>query len=135
MVAGVGGAILVVVTLLLVLAWRRRQAAPTTPRGPEEWWARLRERLAEHGVVWSDATTPRQAARLVRERLPAVHLADPHDLTEARGALDNLVAAVETDRYTTRPPTWTAEELSAWVTAVERPLVGTVTADGPPPRS
>ena len=134
-VAGVGGAILVVVALLAVLAWRRRQAAPTIPRGPEEWWARLRERLAEHGVVWSDATTPRQAARMVRERLPAVDLADPHDLTEARGALDNLVAAVETDRYTTRPATWTAEELSAWVAAVERPMITTITAEEPPPRS
>jgi transglutaminase-like putative cysteine protease len=132
--AGVGGAILVAVALLLVLAWRKRLLTPTTPRGPEEWWARLRERLAEQGVVLTDAMTPRQAARVVRERLPAVDVADPHDLTEARGALDNLVAAVETDRYTTRPATCTAEELSEWVAAVERPMVATVTSDGPPAR-
>ena len=97
--------------------WLRRRRRPGEPRGPDEWWARLREVLSGYGVVWSDATTPRQAARIVREGYPR-----GADVGESSTALDALVAAVENERYAPRLDPWTTEELRAWVTEVERPL-------------
>jgi transglutaminase-like putative cysteine protease len=131
-VVGVVGVVVLALAVLVVLVVRRRRRGAGNPQGPEEWWAALRERLAGHGVVWTDATTPRQAAMVVRERLPRPDLADPAELAHARGALTDLVAAVETERYTTRTPSWSAEELSAWVAAVERPLTSTITTNGEP---
>ena len=123
------GAALLVGALGLLL-WRRRHRHRRLPHGPEEWWARLREDLAEHGVRWTDATTPRQAAHLVRTSRA---LSDPlvgqrgagpdvQVLLEAEAALERLVAAVEAERYSPRPASASAEELAAWVAAVERPL-------------
>jgi transglutaminase-like putative cysteine protease len=120
--AGLAG-VLLVALVLAVLAWRRRRRLASVPRGPEEWWARLRADLAAHGVRWTDATTPRQAAALVHGRLRADGTQDVTALLEARRALDALVAAVEADRYAPRPADATAEELGSWVAAVERPLV------------
>ncbi|HEY3436891.1 MAG TPA: DUF3488 and transglutaminase-like domain-containing protein, partial [Actinotalea sp.] len=53
----------------LVLTWmvRHRRNDVTVPDGPVEWWAELRHRLALRGFSWSDATTPRQAAEVVRD--------------------------------------------------------------------
>lgn len=124
-------AVLMVGLAALIVVLRRRRARAAMPHGPDEWWSRLRERLAGYGVVWTDATTPRQAAQVVRERLPGVDLADPRELARARGALDDLVAAVETERYTTRTPSWSAQELRGWVEDVERPLT-TVGSEGSP---
>lgn len=126
------GAALLVLALAFVF-WRRRHRHRRVPHGPEEWWARLREDLAEHGVRWTDATTPRQAAHLVRTSRPRPELvtdstgqrdaaADAQVLLEADAALDRLVAAVEAERYSPRPAGASAEELAAWVAAVERPL-------------
>jgi transglutaminase-like putative cysteine protease len=121
-VVGVAALVAVGVATFLVLAVRRRRVQARVPHDPEEWWARLRERLAAHGVVWTDATTPRQAVRLVRDRLPSPADADPTELTDAHSALDGLLDALEAERYTTRPVAVTGEEMGVWVDAVERPL-------------
>lgn len=106
-----------------MLAWRlRRRRRPTEPRGPDEWWERLRVGLAGYGVVWSDATTPRQAAVVVREGYPR-----GADVADASAALDALVAAVENERYAPRLKPWTIEELRGWVTEAERPLAEQMT--------
>lgn len=129
--ASVTGVIALLVLALGLLYWRRRHQHRSVPRGPEQWWERLREDLAEHGVRWTDATTPRQAAHLVRTSRPrpevvAAQVRDPAAeaqlLLEADAALDRLVAAVEADRYSPRPAGVSAEDLAAWVAAVERPL-------------
>lgn len=123
-----------------VLWWRRRRRQAQVPQGPEEWWARLREELAEHGVRWTDATTPRQAAHLVREsnasaRRRTGEVAGPGYLEQAEAlqaadaALDRLVAAVEAERYSPRPAQASPEELAAWVAAVQRPLVAVRTSE------
>jgi len=117
-------AVVAVAVALLLLAglggswWARRRRMPSEPIGPDEWWDRLRATLAANGVAWSDATTPRQAALVVREGYPR-----DGDTTEAVVALDALVATVESERYAPRPRPWTTEELRAWVAAAERPLV------------
>ena len=121
-------AALVAVVLALAagagLAWRlRRGRRPAEPRGPDEWWGRLRTGLAGYGVVWSDATTPRQAAMFVREGYPR-----GTDVADASVALDALVAAVENERYAPRLAPWTNEELRGWVAQAERPLAEQMTA-------
>lgn len=149
---GVSG-LLALVVLAVGLVWWRRRRRTEAPEGPEEWWARLRADLAEHGVRWSDATTPRQAADLVRQRLDGLGPDAPDGDAGGRGApssavaaapvaapagggsgsldprtaLAALVDAVEADRYSPRPATASATELEAWVAAVQRPLtaVGT----------
>lgn len=127
--AGVTGFVALLVAALGAVWWHRRSRRRRVPHGPEEWWERLREDLAEHGVRWTDATTPRQAAHLVRTSLPGPGLAgdgpggtDAAAMVEADDALDRLVAAVEAERYSPRRADVTAEQLAAWVTAVERPL-------------
>jgi hypothetical protein len=119
------GAILVIGLAIRVIVVRRRRAAVRVPQNPEESWTRMRERLAVHGIVWTDATTPRQAAQVVRERLPHPQDADQQVLTDARRALGDLVTALETQRYTTRQAACTPTELSTWVDAVEQPLAPT----------
>lgn len=126
-VVGVASAVTIGLAAIVVVVLRRRRVQARVPHDPEEWWARLRERLSEHGIVWTDATTPRQAARVVQERWPSPVDADPAELTAARGALDDLVAALETERYTPRPVDASGQELGSWVDAVERPLVGPTT--------
>lgn len=121
-VAGVLAVVILGLVVITVFVLRRRRVQARIPHDPEEWWSRLRERLGEHGVVWSDATTPRQAARVVQERWPSPVDADPAELLAARGALDNLVEALETERYTPRPVTASGVEMGAWLDAVERPL-------------
>ncbi len=128
MLIGTSAALLLVTAGLVVMLVRRRRTLAHAPHDAEEWWARLRERLAAHGIVWSDATTPRQAARAVADRLPSPLDADPGALVEARASLDELVAALETERYTTRPVGATPDQLGEWVDAVERPLGTPVTA-------
>ena len=117
----VGVAVLLLGALVgLVLAWRARvrRAHVVVPDGPDAWWTELRSRLRVHGVTWSDATTPRQAAAVIRES----RRAEP-DAEEALGALDALVTAVENERYGPTPTVWPAEQLQAWVEAIERPWV------------
>lgn len=135
-VTGVVGLLVVALGLWL---WHRRRRHRRVPEGAEEWWGRLREDLAEHGVRWTDATTPRQAAHLVRAARPRPVEALPGDVgpeaalvAEADAALDRLVAAVEAERYAPRPSGAGADELAAWVAAVERPLasVGAAVDEG-----
>jgi hypothetical protein len=97
--------------------WLRRRRWAAEPRGPDEWWTRLRQLMEIHGVGWSDATTPRQAAALVRDRYPA-----DADTADARVALDALVAAVENERYAPMLEPRSPEDLRAWVIAAELPL-------------
>ena len=118
------------VALLLssaVLMWmvRRRRAAVHLPDGAEAWWAELRDRLALHGVRWSDATTPRQAADVVRDAYRWRGREPGQDLmmAEAREALDRLAGVVEGSRYAPAPPPASQEQLQVWVAAVERPWV------------
>ncbi len=126
--AGVTGLLGLVVLVLGLLLWRRRRRRQRVPHGPEEWWQRLRDDLAEHGVRWTDATTPRQVAHLVRTSRPRPAGTDGDGggdaalALEADVALERLVAAVEAERYSPRPTDATAEQLAAWVAAVERPL-------------
>ena len=121
----IAGTTLVAGLLVWLFLARRRRGAASIPQDPEDSWKAMRERLAAHGIVWTDAMTPRQAARVVREGLPRPQDADPQMLTEAWGALDDLLAAVETERYTVRRATCTPAELGCWVDAVERPLAAT----------
>ncbi len=127
-VVGMATALVLAAAAVVVLVLRRRRIQARIPHSPEEWWTRLRERLAAHGVVWTDATTPRQAAEVVRGRFPSALDADPADLLQARHALGDLVAALETERYTNRDVDVTGEQMGAWVDAVERPLGTPVTA-------
>lgn len=114
-----GGTLLLVLVALgagwfIHLRHRRRNR---TPSGPDEWWSQFRERCAEAGVTWSDAATPRQAARLVRESY------EPNEnAADAVAALGSLVGAVENVRYAPAPTDWSTEELEAWVDAAHRPL-------------
>ncbi|WP_024288721.1 DUF3488 and transglutaminase-like domain-containing protein [Cellulomonas sp. KRMCY2] len=115
--------VLLVALLGLGLALTRRREHPLAIESrPDAWWAELRTRLAVHGLTWSDATTPRQAVLIVRERIGP-------DATAALDALDHLMAAVENERYEPRRGTWSGDELEAWVDAVERPLRDAAEAD------
>ena len=119
-------AVLVVVAALVVLLAvtllrRRRRRHPPLPHGADQWWARLRLTLADRGLTWSDATTPRQAADLVRERLNAVQGA-PDASERAIAALGSLLAAVESSRYAPDPQRRTDDDLAHWVSEVEQPL-------------
>lgn len=119
-VALVIAVVFVLVALLTLggwLWWRRHSHRPeAVPEGPEEWWSHLRARLATHGVTWSDAATPRQAADLVRARLG-------QDRPEAAAALTSLATVLEDSRYAPGPTPWRADDLQEWATAVERPFV------------
>lgn len=106
--------------------WLRRRRWAAQPHGPDEWWTRLRLLMEIHGVGWSDATTPRQAAAVVREHYPR-----DAETTEARAALDALVAAVENERYAPTLVPRSPEDLRAWVIAAELPLAADpTTVDG-----
>ena len=119
-----------------VLARRRRSGVRS--EGPEESWAEVRAAVGRHGVAWTDATTPRQAAALIRAAWPAGRAGgtdgpdgggESRDLraqeaeiaSDAEAALDGLVRAVEQDRYAPTPGSWSADELDRWVTAVTAP--------------
>ncbi|HEY3438904.1 MAG TPA: hypothetical protein VGK35_14560, partial [Actinotalea sp.] len=95
----------------------------TVPDGPVEWWAELRHRLALRGFSWSDATTPRQAAEVVRDFYRAQVRERGHDAVplESQHALDDLVGAVEGDLYAPAPQHQSTEQLRGWVDAIERP--------------
>ncbi|GGB97126.1 DUF3488 and transglutaminase-like domain-containing protein [Cellulomonas carbonis] len=108
--------LLAVGTVAGALTVGRRSAGPE-PVGPEPAWERLRARCAAAGVTWSDATTPRQAAAVVRTAW--ADRAGP----EAEEALRGLVAAVESARWAPEPPSWDARTLDEWVTDVISPLV------------
>jgi transglutaminase-like putative cysteine protease len=126
--------VLVVATLLVLLVaagvvlLRRRRTTPV-PRGPEEAWRELRAALGLAGLTWSDATTPRQAAALVRARYAEV-LAG-HDeqagaaaaVDQAATALERLVSAVENERYAPERTSWNGVELAELVPAAVSPLV------------
>ena len=107
--------------MLLGVGWttRRRRRAAAVPDLPEAWWAVLRTRLATHGITWSDAMTPRQAAAEVREQMRRRSVDDD----DARRALRDLVASVERERYAPDPALPDAADLAAWVAAVEAPFV------------
>lgn len=149
-VAGVTGLLALAAAAWALVLWRRHRRRASVPKRPDEWWDRLRADLAEHGVRWTDATTPRQAAGLVKQHLDgtvpgsdaaparaADGLSAPplrsgeadDDLIAAERALDSLVAAVEADRYSPRPATATVDELGTWVAAVERPLTAVGAAE------
>jgi len=114
--------------LLGLVGWlvvRRRREARTV--GPEESWAALRTAVARHGVRWSDATTPRQAAEEIRAGWPAGASADDR----AEQALVQLLATVERARYAPLEGTWSADELDRWVIEVTRPWVSDRSGDAP----
>lgn len=116
----------IVVGLGIAGAWllaRRSRGAGTSVPGPEQAWAELRRRLALAGVTWSDATTPRQAARAVEARYGTEDVA-------AQAALRRLVALVERERYSPLAPTWTAEDLDTWVDEAAGPLTQAEVASG-----
>lgn len=115
-------ALLVVGTVLGALTVGRRNPRPD-PVGPEPSWERMRARCGAAGVVWSDATTPRQAADVVRRAW------DGRGDTEAETALRGLVEAVESTRWAPRPATWDVETLDGWVDAVLAPLAPADTQD------
>lgn len=116
------------VALVLALLRRRRRRHPPRPRGAEQWWARLRTTLAERGVTWTDATTPRQAAEVVREHLRDAD-APPEVIQQAIAALGALLAAVEASRYAPQPGQRSDEELGRWVEEIGRPLAPAVTGE------
>ena len=111
-----------VATGVLVLAlgafWLRRRLALAEELRPEVAWAHLRKRLATAGIGWSDAHTPRQAARAVQAEIEARRGA-PMD-PAARAALHDLAHAVEDHRYAVTPRTWEHAELEQRVATVLR---------------
>jgi transglutaminase-like putative cysteine protease len=108
-------AVLVVTTVVVALRGRRRAPEPE-PRGPEASWERLRARLLDRGVGWSDALTPRRAALVVLEAL------GERATEDSRAALRHLVAAVENERYAPVARPWDGDQLDLWVAAVLAPL-------------
>ncbi|MCL3860133.1 DUF3488 and transglutaminase-like domain-containing protein [Actinotalea sp. K2] len=136
-------AVLLVLGISLLVRRRLRQAAPALD--PVRAWSVLRTRLAGHGVGWSDATTPRQAAEIVRNayragprasadgRGPGLRSAGGEAVTtlqlddattlEATRALEQLVAAFEAEQYAPTPTAWSPQELGGWVDAVEAPML------------
>ncbi|NTW39727.1 MAG: transglutaminase domain-containing protein [Cellulomonadaceae bacterium] len=120
-----GGGLLGLVLLAFAgLVWRRR--GRTVPDvGPEASWARLRVSMAERGVRWPDSSTPRQVARTIRAAYPT-----PGPDREAESALGRLVDVVEAERYQLSPQPWDAQELAAWVRAVEEPLDAELSRSG-----
>lgn len=125
--AGLAG-VAVLVVAASVLAGRRGRRAQTVPVRPEAAWAHLRAELARRGVTWPDSATPRQVGQLVdagyagRDR--EADAADPATTERARRALERLLRAVETERYT--PPRdddpWSVAELEAWVREAVEPF-------------
>ena len=117
--AAVGGG-LVVLGLLGGAGWwlRTRRRATALPEGPEAWWTHLRAVLADHGITWSDALTPRQAAETVERELDERDRLDD----DGRAALRGLVAAVERERYAPEPAAPDSATLGAWVAAITGPL-------------
>lgn len=118
--------VLIIAGLLLLalgIALTRRPARPVPIESrPDAWWAQLRTRLEAYDLTWSDATTPRQAAATIRERIGP-------EVPSALDALEHLVSAVENERYAPQHGAWSGAELEAWVDAVERPLRVDVEAD------
>ncbi|HWS59160.1 MAG TPA: DUF3488 and transglutaminase-like domain-containing protein, partial [Actinotalea sp.] len=116
---------------LSVAAVLRHRRGAVRALDAEASWSRLRVMLAAHGVVWSDATTPRQAAELIRSSWPgsrpagvegpAVGHRGEDRLETARTALAGLVLAVEEARYAPEPHLRSAAELDGWVRAVVEP--------------
>lgn len=98
------------------LLWWLRSRRAEERLTPEAAWERLRRRLGQAGVRWSDALTPRQAAAAARDGVAAARERPLGDKADA--ALARLAAAVEAERYAPRPPDVAPEQLRAWVGAV-----------------
>ncbi|MBO1753274.1 transglutaminase domain-containing protein [Actinotalea sp. BY-33] len=95
----------------LLVARRRRRRGPAPPLDAETAWATLRERLAAHGVEWSAATTPRQAAETVRSSWDL--LPGSVALRRAEEGLALLLSATEEQRYGPDPVVVAASDLEA----------------------
>lgn len=118
------GAAAILVVLVAAVTWAllHRARARPAPRGPEEWWAELRERLAVRGITWSDAGTPRQVLAGLREHLARADQ-DPLVVAESLEALERITAALEVDRYAPRPAPPEDAHLAAWVRTAEQAFV------------
>ncbi len=112
------GIALLAVAMAAVVARRRR---PETT--PERAWSRLRSATAD-SMAWSDATTPRQSAEILRRHLRQAAEAAPTGSAEearaqaASAAVVGLLAVVEAERYAPRPRRWTPTELDELVETV-----------------
>ncbi|MDO8107417.1 DUF3488 and transglutaminase-like domain-containing protein [Isoptericola sp. b441] len=116
------------------IALRRRRRGSPTRWGPEEAWLRLRSEVARWGVDWTDASTPRQVAVLLHAALPATDQATP--VSDAHGAVDRIVAALEAHRYAPAPDPVNPAELATWVRTISVALSAARRADAPSaPRS
>jgi hypothetical protein len=128
-------ALLAVLATVGVTAWAARVSRRhvALPVGPDAWWTELRSRLAGRGIVWSDATTARQAAALLAERYATLarRSTGPVDVDAALHAVAQLVNAVESQRYSPTPGSWPAEDLQAWVSAAEDPFTRADESDHP----
>ena len=103
-------ALLALGAVALVAVITKRRHGPMTP---EHAWSRVRDAAAGR-VPWSDATTPRQAAAMVREQWFA-DASSSAQAAVASLALSRLLRVVEAGRYSPIGEPWEAAELGAWV--------------------
>ena len=115
---GVAGLALVAGVVVLLVRRARRPVEMTC----EHAWHQLRRALARHASIsWSDATTPRAAVRVVRER---VALASGSELDpSAAEALEKMARAVEQERYAPAPASPSSSELHDWLGTVKHAVV------------
>ncbi len=109
-----GGVLLLALGVVLL----RRRLVRSDELRPEVAWAHLRKRLAASGITFSDAHTPRQAARAVQAEIES-RRGGPME-PAARAALTDLARAVEDHRYAVSPRAWEHAELEQRVAAVLR---------------
>ncbi len=77
--------------------WARAAGREPASRSAEGAWAELRERLADLGIGWESALTPRGVARYLTDRFSLEPGSEP------RQSLDRLTAALERARYAPPP--------------------------------
>ncbi|MBU4214852.1 MAG: DUF3488 and transglutaminase-like domain-containing protein [Actinobacteria bacterium] len=94
--------------------WVVRHRTHRRTLDPEGAWAAMRRSLAGAGLTWTDATTPRQAARAVRRSatLDAATL----------DAIEELAAELERSRYVAGGATASPEQLDQWVQRIDGAL-------------
>lgn len=103
----------VLVASILGLTVARRRTRTRADLTPERAWLRARRGLANRGVTWTDATTPRGVVATVQDQLRTASGSALSGAPEA--ALVSLARTVERERYAREPIEFDPDELDRWV--------------------